>query len=150
MRLRKSIYDLKKASKNWYQKFTLVLLEHVFKQSCADYSLFTYKRRKLFFSALIYVDDVIIVGNNKEKIQEKKTHLDRRFRIKDLDPLKYLLRIEVTQTKEELMLSRRKYTLNILEDSGMLGCKLNSFPMEQNLKLELDDEDVCMDSKMYI
>ncbi|GJW99595.1 putative RNA-directed DNA polymerase [Tanacetum coccineum] len=148
-RLRKSLYGLKQASRNWYQKFTSVLLELGFKQSFADHSLFTYKRGKVFVGALIYVDDVIIVGNNQEKIQETKTHLDRRFSIKDLGPLKYFLGIEAARTKDGLVLSQRKYTLDILEDSGMLGCKPSSFPMEQNLKLKVDGEDVCVDANMY-
>ncbi|GJU67303.1 putative RNA-directed DNA polymerase [Tanacetum coccineum] len=148
-RLRKSLYGLKQALRNWYQKFTSVLLKLGFKQSFVDHSLFTYKRGKVFVGSLIYVDDVIIVGNNQEKIQEIKTHLDRRFNIKDLDPLKYFLGIEAARTKDGLVLSQRKYTLEILEDSGMLGCKPSSFPMEQNLKLEVDGEDVCVDANMY-
>ncbi|KAM0052273.1 putative RNA-directed DNA polymerase [Helianthus debilis subsp. tardiflorus] len=148
-RLRKSLYGLKQASRNWYNKFTLALLELGFKQSYADHSLFIYKEGKVFICALIYVDDVIIVGNDQDKIQEAKTHLDTRFSIKDLGPLKYFLGIEVARTKDGLVLSQRKYTLDILEDSGMLGCKPCSFPMERNVKLEEDDKDARVDASMY-
>ncbi|MFS7932971.1 putative RNA-directed DNA polymerase [Helianthus anomalus] len=148
-RLRKSLYGLKQASRNWYKKFTSVFLKLGFKQSFADHSLFTYKKGKVFVGALMYVDDVIIVGNDYEKIQETKAHLDKRFSIKDLGPLKYFLGIEAARTKDGLVLSHRKYTLDILEDTGMLGCKPCSFPMEQNLKLERDSEDVRVDANMY-
>ena len=129
-RLRKSLYGLKQASRNWYQKFTSALRDLRFKQSYADHSLFIYKRGNILVAALIYVDDVIIVGNNQEKIQETKDHLDKKFIIEDLGSLKYFLGIEAARTKDGLVLSQRKYTLDILEDSGMLGCKPCFFPME--------------------
>ena len=148
-RLRKSLYGLKQASRNWYQKFTSALFELGFKQSHADHSLFLYKKSGVFVAALIYVDDVIIVGNNQDKIQETKTYLDNKFSIKDLGPLKYFLGIEVARTVDGLVLSQRKYTLDILEDSGMLGCRPCSFPMEQNLQFKKDDEDVRVDANKY-
>lgn len=97
-RLRKSLYGLKQASRNWYQKFTSALLDLGFWSSKADHSLFLYKDSDTFISILIYVDDVIIVGNNHTKIQEIKKCLHDRFSIKDLGELKYFLGIEVART----------------------------------------------------
>nr|GEZ90769.1 putative reverse transcriptase, RNA-dependent DNA polymerase, Gag-polypeptide of LTR copia-type [Tanacetum cinerariifolium] len=93
-RLRKSIYDLKQASRNWYQKFTSTLLDLRFKRSYADHWLFIYKEGYVFADALIYVDDVIIVRNNQDKIQGTKDCLAKQFSIKDLGPLKYFLGIK--------------------------------------------------------
>ncbi|KAM0029215.1 putative RNA-directed DNA polymerase [Helianthus debilis subsp. tardiflorus] len=138
-RLRKSLYGLKQASRNWYQKFTSALLDLDFKQSYADHSLFIYKSEDVFVAALIYVDDVIVVGNNQDRIQKTKDYLNNKFSIKDLGPLKYFLGIEAARTKDGMVLSQRKYTLDILEDSGMLGCRPCSFPMEPNQKLEHHD-----------
>ncbi|KAM0060751.1 putative RNA-directed DNA polymerase [Helianthus debilis subsp. tardiflorus] len=148
-RLRKSLYGLKQASRNWYQKFTSALLHLDYKQSAADHSLFTYKKGDIFVTALIYVDDVIIAGNNEGKIQETKNFLNDKFSIKDLGPLKYFFGIEAARTKDGMVLSQRKYTHDILEDSGMLGCRPCSFPMEQNLKLDKGDEDVRVDANKY-
>ncbi|GJZ70384.1 uncharacterized mitochondrial protein-like protein [Tanacetum coccineum] len=74
-----------------------------------------------FVAALIYVDDVIMVGNDVKKIQHTKEELDKRFSIKDLGVLKYFLGIEVARTPEGLVLSQRKYILDILEDCGFQG-----------------------------
>ena len=148
-RLRKSLYGLKQASRNWYHKFTSALLELNYKQSAADHSLFIYKEGSIFATALIYVDDVIMAGNDEHKIKETKKFLNDKFSIKDLGPLKYFLGIEAARTKDGIVLSQRKYTLDILEDSGMLGCRPCTFPMEQNVKLDKGEEDVWVDASKY-
>ncbi|GKA38963.1 putative RNA-directed DNA polymerase [Tanacetum coccineum] len=102
-KLNKSLYGLKQASRNWYQNFTSTLNELGFKQSHADHSLFIYKTRNYFVAALIYVDDVIILGDDSKKIEETKTFLDKKFSIKDLGALKYFLGIEVAHTREGLV-----------------------------------------------
>ncbi|KAJ0878384.1 putative RNA-directed DNA polymerase [Helianthus annuus] len=71
------------------------------------------------------------------------------FSIKDMGPLKYFLGIEVSRIKEGLVLSQRKYTLDILKDSSLEGCKPSSFPMEQNLKLGKGEEEDKVDSSQY-
>lgn len=148
-RLRKSLYGLRQASRNWYQKFYLALTQMHFEQSNADTSLFTYKKDGVFVTTLIYDDDVIIAGNNYAKIQATKLELHQRFDIKDLGPLKYFLGIEVAKTTEGLMLSQRKYTLDILGDYGMEGCKPNSFPMEQNLQIDQSTESQQVEAGQY-
>ncbi|KAI3667045.1 hypothetical protein L6452_42087 [Arctium lappa] len=94
-KLKKSLYGLKQASRNWYHKFTTTLLDLNFRQSHADHSLFIHKEGNVFVAALIYVDDVIVVGNSSAKIQQTKSDLDAKFNIKDLETLKYFLGIEV-------------------------------------------------------
>ncbi|GJS25460.1 putative RNA-directed DNA polymerase [Tanacetum coccineum] len=105
-RLRKSLYGLKQASRNWYQKFTSALLQLNYKQSAADHSLFIYNKGKVFVTALIYVDDVIMVGNDEDQIKETKKFLNEKFSIKDLGPLKYFLGIEAARTKDGTVLSQ--------------------------------------------
>ncbi|KAJ9552530.1 hypothetical protein OSB04_016575 [Centaurea solstitialis] len=70
--LKKSIYGLKQASRNWYHKFTTALTQLGYHQGKVDHSLFIYKVDDVYVAALIYVDDVIIVGNNMDKIQHTK------------------------------------------------------------------------------
>ncbi|KAJ9542625.1 hypothetical protein OSB04_029131 [Centaurea solstitialis] len=148
-RLRKSLYGLKQASRNWYHKFTTFLLSLGFKQSKADHSLFIYETKSITMATLIYVDDVIITGNCLDKIQEIKKQLDKEFSVKDLGPLKYFLGIEAAKTSDGLVLSQRKYTLDILKDSGKLGCKPSSFPIEHGLKLDKGENEPTVDASQY-
>ncbi|KAJ0466590.1 putative RNA-directed DNA polymerase [Helianthus annuus] len=148
-RLRKSMYGLKQASRNWYQKFTSALLDMGYTQSVADPSLFIYRNGAIHVAALIYVDDVILIGNDMNKIKETKIVLHDKFTIKDLGCLKYFLGIEVARTKDGLVLSQHKYTLDILRDMGLEGCRPSSFPMEQSLKLDAAEEEPRFDAGQY-
>lgn len=88
-----------------------------------------------------YQTEVIIVGNDFARFQYIKTQLDEAFNIRDLGPIKCFLGIEVAKTDDGFVLSLRKYTLVILEDSGMMR-KPSSFRIEQNLQLrEGENED---------
>ncbi|KAJ9540324.1 hypothetical protein OSB04_026830 [Centaurea solstitialis] len=120
-KLRKSLYGLRQASRNWYHKFTRALLDIGFRQSRADHSLFIFKTSGIYVAALIYVDDVILAGNDERKIADVKAYLDGKFSIKDLGPFKYFLGIEVARSQEGIVLSQRKYTLDILEECGFQG-----------------------------
>ncbi|CAL1357037.1 unnamed protein product [Linum trigynum] len=131
-RLRRSLYGLRQASRNWYSKFTLALAELGFVASRADPSLLLYHRGASFVAALIYVDDVVLTGNDDAFISRVKSFLDDMFSIKDLGPLKYFLGIEVARSPAGIILSQRKYTLDILHDAGVAGARPSSFPMEQN------------------
>ncbi|OMO87137.1 Integrase, catalytic core [Corchorus capsularis] len=148
-KLKKSLYGLRQASRNWYHKFTKALEDVGFRQSKADHSLFLYDKGETFLTALIYVDDVILAGNNGDKIQEVKSYLNDKFGIKDLGPLKYFLGIEAARSPAGIVLSQRKYALDILEESGMQGCKPSAFPMEQNHKLRADSNGPIIDAAQY-
>lgn len=88
----------------------------------------------------MYVDDIILAGNNLDQIQNLKKYLGDHFKIKDLGVLKYLLRLEVAQSTKCIFISQRKYALEILEDTRFLGAKPSTLPMEQNLILSVQME----------
>lgn len=61
--------------------------------------------------------------------------MGKEFEIKDLRLLKYFLGIEVARSKDEILLPQRNYVLDILQDSGMLGCRLCETPIKFNHRL---------------
>ncbi|XP_018720389.2 uncharacterized mitochondrial protein AtMg00810-like [Eucalyptus grandis] len=103
-------------------------------KSKADYSLFTLVRGSLLTIVLVYVDDLVIMGDDAVMIQLLKRFLDTQFRIKDLGTLKYFLGIEVSRSKSGIFLSQRKYALDILSDIGLLGGRPIDTPMELNIQ----------------
>lgn len=64
-----------------------------------------------------------------------KQCLAKEFEIKDLGQLRYFLGMEIARSKESIMVSQRKYTLDLLKETGMNGCKAADTPIEANVKL---------------
>ncbi|PKI57104.1 hypothetical protein CRG98_022498 [Punica granatum] len=148
-RLRKSLYGLRQTSRNWFLKFVDALRQYGFTQSSANHSLFTFNRGNIFLAVLVYVDDLIIVGNSSSHCDSFKGYLDECFRIKDLGPLKYFLGIEVTRLSFGLFLSQRKYVLDILTECGMLASQPSPLPMEQRHRLSTSSNDLLLDPGKY-
>ncbi|GJQ98696.1 uncharacterized mitochondrial protein-like protein [Tanacetum coccineum] len=98
------------------EKLTATLKENGFKQSKSDYSLFVKSKGELFIALLVYVDDIILTGNNIYEINKFKEFLKTKFLIKDLGKLKFLLGIEVMDTDTGLYLNQRKYCLEVLAE----------------------------------
>jgi len=73
-KLRKSLYGLKQASRQWNIKFTEALLAAGYSQSVHDHSLFIRKEGTEMAVILVYVDDLLITGNSSRMVQEAKTH----------------------------------------------------------------------------
>ena len=99
-RLGKSLYGLRQAPRCWFAKLAAALNKYGFQQSYSDYSLFTYKNRHLQLHVLVYVDDLIISGNDGVAVQRFKDYLSQCFHMKDLGKLKYFLGIEVAQNSK--------------------------------------------------
>lgn len=158
-RLLKSLYGLKQASRQWNLKLSEALIQHGYIQSKHDYSMFTKNIGSRQVIMLIYVDDLLITGNDSMLIDELKTMLHKNFRMKDLGTLKYFLGIEVSRSSAGIMLSQRKYALELVEDVGLIGTKPVATPLEQNLKLttiEFDEalqleknDEVLADASVY-
>ena len=64
-----------------------------------------------------------------------KKHLGKFYNVKDLGSLRYFLGIEVARSRHGISLSQWKYVLDLLRDTGMMGCRPTSTPMDPNFKL---------------
>lgn len=106
-------------------------------------------RGNSFTTVLLYVDDMIITGNDNTTIDEFKSFLHNNFQIKDLRHLKYFLKVEVARSKQGIVISQRKYTLDILEDACMIGAKPTNFQIEQHLRLTPLDGELLKDPSEY-
>ena len=135
LRLKKAIYGLKQSPRSWYHKLSTTLNGRGFNKSEADHTLFTLTSQREMVVILIYVDDIIITGSDKEGISLTKAFLKASFDIKYMGELKYFLGIEICRSKEGLFLSQRKYTLDLLSEAGYLGGKKAKTPLEDGYKV---------------
>jgi len=82
-----------------------------------------------------YVDDIVLIGSKYHNISQMKQYLFNEFQTKHLGKLRYFLGIEVTQSKDGIIISQRKYVLDILEEIGLMNSKSVDIPMDHNTKL---------------
>ncbi|KAM1815735.1 hypothetical protein ACFX12_000216 [Malus domestica] len=136
-KLHKSIYGLKQSPRAWYAKLSTVLHSIGFKRSNADSSLFVRTRAASKLVVLIYVDDLIITGDNAAEITTLKQSLQQKFAVKDLGVLKYFLGIEMASSYKGLFLNQRKYVMDLLKDANMSDAKPALTPLDSKLKLDL-------------
>nr|GEV39190.1 ribonuclease H-like domain-containing protein [Tanacetum cinerariifolium] len=101
------------------------------------------------FALLVYVDYIIITGNNIFEIDKFKVFLKSKFMIKDLGKLKYFLGIKVIDTNKGICLNQRKYVLDLLYEYGMLTYKPAKTPLMSKLVIsnESTDDDPILDNK---
>jgi hypothetical protein len=137
-KLTKSLYGLKQASRQRFSKFSTYLIDLGFSQSKADYSLFTRHQGTSFIALLVYVDDIAIASNDSVAVTSLIGILNDRFRLKDLGELKFFWGLEIARSTKGISISQRKYSLEIIQDAGLLASKPVLFPMVQNLKLSRD------------
>jgi len=88
-----------------------------------DHSLFINFSEGSFTTLFVYVDDIILPGNDQEEIDRVKEALNKTFNIKDIGDLRYFLGIEVARNKKWVMMNQRTYALELLTDAGLLAYK---------------------------
>lgn len=92
---------------------------------------------------------MLICGNNAHMLKRFKEYLGKCFAMKYLGKLKYFLGIEVSRGSEGIFLSQRKYALDIVTDTGNLGCKPAPTPLEQNHQLAKAEGPTLADPTKY-
>jgi hypothetical protein len=135
LKLHRSLYGLKQSPRAWFDRFRRAMVQLGYIQSNADHTLFYQKNNGKLTVLIVYVDDIVITGDDDKGIESLKKHLTKEFEVKDLGQLRYFLGIEVSRSSKGIYLSQRKYVLDLLSDTGMLGCRPALTPIEQNHRL---------------
>jgi histone deacetylase 1/2 len=133
--LKKALYGLKQAPKAWHSKLTSKLHHLGFKGSVADASLFVFREGGVIIYMLIYVDDIIIVSSSDKATDKLIQNMNEDFAVQDLGPLEYFLGIEVKPDSNGVLLSQKRYALDLLKKANMEKCKPISTPMSSSERL---------------
>jgi len=128
-KLKRSLYGLKQASRQWFSRFAVVLIQFGFVDSKANLSLFVHTDTSCIIYILVYVDDIIITGSNVVVITDIIQRLHKEFDITDLGPLSFFLGIEAICDATGLYLTQRRYIVDLLTKSKMDGAKSCSTPI---------------------
>ena len=146
-RLKKSLYGLKQAPRQWYLKFDSFMEDHGYGKTNSDSCVFVKRfSDDDFIILLLYVDDMLIVGHDANKIKSLKNELSKAFAMKDLGSAKQILGMQITRDRKnkKLWLSQEKYIEKVLERFNMSTCKPVSTPLAGHFKLSSNE---CPTSK---
>jgi hypothetical protein len=98
---------------------------------------------------LLYMDDMIITGDDPEYIDFVKTCLSDQFLMSDLDPLRYFLKIDISSTTEGSLLSQEKYIPDLLDQASLTDHRTTETLMELNVHLTPTDCEPLEDPTQY-
>lgn len=145
-RLKKSLYGLKQAPQAWFNTLYSFLLSYGFINSKSDPSLFIYLKGDAKLNTLVYVDDILITGNNDQAIHRCISTLATVFSIKDLGCIHLFLRVEAIPTTQGLFLSQHKYIHDLLGHTQMADAKVVDSPMSTSSQLTQYDGTSAVDA----
>ena len=98
---------------------------------------------------LLYVDYMIITGDDMQGIQNLKHFLGRQFEMKGLDPLNYFLGLEVSSSTDGYYLTQAKYTFDMISRASITDNKIVNTPIEYNCRLNSHDDKSLSDATLY-
>jgi hypothetical protein len=148
-KLYKALYELKQASRAWYECLRNFLTQNGFKICKAESTLFTRKVDKDLFICQIYVDDIIFASMNQSFCDEFHKIMTDRFKMSMMGELKFFLGFQIKQLENGTFLSQTKYTHDILKKFGMDKAKSIKTHMDTNGHIDLDMGRKSVDQKVY-
>ena len=148
-RLRQALYGLKQAPRAWFEKFSSTISQHGFSGSSFDTTLFLRRFDHGITILLLYVDDMIITGDDMQGIQDLKNFLGRQFEMKDLSPLNYFLGLEVSSSTDGYYLTQAKYTSDLISQASITDNKIVNTAIEYNCRLNSHDGELLSDATLH-
>jgi len=136
-------------SQAWFGKFSSVVKKFGMTRSEADHSVFYRHSNAGCIYLVVYVDDIVLTGSDHHGISQLKQHICHHFQTKDLGKLRYFMGIEVAQSNHGIVISQRKYALDLLEEIGLLNSKSVETPIDPNAKLLPSQGELLSDPKKY-
>lgn len=133
-KLKKSLYGLKQAGRQWNIKFNQTLTKLGLKRLESDHCV--YVAEDLILA--IYVDDVLITSSDLRRITDMKRALERSFRMKDLGELTFIVGIHVDRVGNDIVIHQRRQIEDLLNKYGLEAAKGTRLPMQKSPRITKD------------
>lgn len=139
-RLKKAIYGLKQASRQWNKKLDQALKQIGFHQSTMDPCVYFHINGHKRTYIGVYVDDSMVFSNDTELKQFLKAELFRRFDMKDLGEAKFCLGLRINRDRENgiIYLDQRRHIVDLLHKFNMTECNPKFVPADVHQKLSIE------------
>jgi len=103
-RLKRSIYGLKQSSRSCYFRFYEAITSFSFAMVSEDHCVYVKRTTREIIFLTLYVDDILLVGNNLEMINATKQWLSSVFEMKDMGEVRYVLGVEIVRNRPKKIL----------------------------------------------
>ena len=137
------------APRAWFDRLRHTLHTFGFSGAKSDQSLFIRVTPFHTTFILVYVDDILLLGSSNTKIDVLVAELHANFSLKDLGAAKYFLGIELIKTPTGIMLSQRKYLIDILHRAKMEHANPLPTPMTPGDKLSAQGDEIIDEVTLY-
>jgi hypothetical protein len=139
-KLKKSIYGLKQASRQWYLKFHNVISSFSFVENVMDQCIYQKVSGSKICFLVLYVDDILLATNDKGLLYEVKQFLSKTFDMKDMGEAFYVIGIKIHRDRFRgiLGLSQETYINKVLERFRMKDCSPSVAPIMKGDRFSLN------------
>ena len=139
-KLKKSIYGLKQASRQWYLKFHNVISSFGFVENIMDQCIYQKVSGSKICFLVLYVDDILLATNDKGLLHEVKQFLSKNFDMKDMGEASYVIGIKIHRDRFQgiLGLSQETYINKILKRFRMNDCSPSVAPIVKGDRFNLN------------
>ena len=138
--LKKAIYGLKQASRQWNAKIHKSLLEIGFTRTYSDAGVYVYSRESGDHTCIVilYVDDLLLMGDSKPFIEEVKRKLKLEYQMTDLGPVERFLGLQIRRErrKRQIFVDQAEYIQTVLERFQMHNSVPANTPLPAGAVLE--------------
>jgi hypothetical protein len=139
-KLRKSIYGLKQASRQWYIKFHKIIISYGFIENFFDQCIYLKVSGSKVIFLVLYVDDILLASSGLGLLHESKQFLSQNFEMKDLSEASYVIGIEIHRDRNKIILKlfQKAYIEKVLERFGMKNFSTSIAPIIKGNKFSKD------------
>lgn len=148
-KLLKALYGLRQAPQDWYAKLNSCLESLGFQKCPSEHAVYTRTEGESKMVVAVYVDDLLVTGNNIAMIESFKRKMSQRFKMNDMGKLSYYLGIEVEQNKGCIKLKQAGYARKIIEKAGLKRCNSTKYTMDPKEGIYKDIGGELVDATRY-
>ena len=136
-KLRKSIYGLKQASRSWNLRFDEVFKGFGFIKNEEEPCVYKKASGNALVFLVLYIDDILLIGNNIQMLETVKSSVRKSFSMKDLGEATYILGIKIyrDRSKRIIGLSQDTYIDKVLKRFNMQDSKKGFLPISHGVSL---------------
>ncbi|CAM8937170.1 unnamed protein product [Rhodiola kirilowii] len=148
-RLKKALYGLKQAPRAWYERLTVLLVDHGYVRGGVDKTRFVKHTRSDCIIAQIYVDDIVFGSNTQKLVDQFVEQMQKEFTMSMVGEMNYFLGLHVMQKDDGIFISQSKYAKNLIKKFDLEKASHKRTQAATHLKITKDDAGTKVDQTMY-